>query len=119
MKGTLTVIKADGTVTDETLGEATTFDSLYQKLKDGMDGGPLEAVPLFPEYDGEPCIVFCDEEGRMKGLQANATATKLWHTGIRANGRNPSKVLTATDYIVGLVGPIVIVRGDDELLAIV
>jgi hypothetical protein len=119
MKGTLTVIKADGTVTSETLDETTTENSLYQKLKAGLDGGPLELVPLFDRYDGEECIVFCDEDGRGKGLVPNSRATTLWHAGIRRRGREPSDTLTTLDVIVGLVGPIVIVRGDDDLFAIV
>jgi hypothetical protein len=118
MKGTLTIIQPDGTVTSETLDQTTTENSLYQKLKTGLNDGYLELVPLFSKYEGEKCVVFCDEDGRGKGLVPNTRATALWHAGIRGGGREPSDTLTTLDVIVGLVGPIVIVRGDRELFDI-
>lgn len=112
MKGTFTIIKPDGTVTSEPL----TAPAEYNKIKAGLDGGFLEHVPMFDQYEGVECIVFCDEDGRGKGLVPNSRATALWHAGIRTGGREPSDTLTALDVIVGLVGPIVIISGDEELL---
>lgn len=112
MRGTFTVIKADGSSATQPVNKTPE----YEMIKGGLDNGPLEAVPLFDEYKGERCIVFCDEDGRNKGLPPNYTATALWHAGIRANGREPSQVLTPLDVVVGLVGPIVIISGDEELL---
>lgn len=112
MIGTFTVIKADGTITSEQLTAAPA----YEKIKAGLNNGPLEAVPLFDEYLGKRCIVFCDEEGRNNGLRRNLAATALWHNRIRAQGHDPMRVLTPPDAIDGLVGPIVIISGDEELL---
>lgn len=111
MKGTLTIIKADGSSATQPLDKTPE----YEAIKAGLDDGWLEAVPLFNRYKGERCVVFADEEGRLKGLPHNAIATALWHETIRAAGMEPSQMLLPLD-VIGLVGPIVIISGDDELL---
>lgn len=41
-------------------------------------GGYIEAIPGFTKLNGEPCVAFCDEEGKLKGKPYNAAATQLW-----------------------------------------
>jgi hypothetical protein len=112
MKGTFTVIKADG----NSATQPVVVTPKYEMIKDGLNGGWLELVPLFDRYKGERCVVFCDEEGRLNGLPRNPIATALWHACIRARGLDPMRVLTPPDAIDGLVGPIVIISCDEELL---
>ena len=69
-----------------------------------MVGGYIEVVPNLRSYEGEKCVAFCDEEGKLKGKKTNLTATNLWHEQCPA--------------IIGhdvLVGDIVIVQGADLL----
>lgn len=80
-----------------------------ETLQEGV-GGLIELVPLFQTIwsDGRrrPCTVYCNEEGKLRGLEYNPTATELWHSSIQENwGRTDG----ATDV---LVGPVVIVVGE-------
>lgn len=72
-------------------------------------GGYIETVPHFKEYEGEKCVAFCDEEGKLKGHKINAEATKIWYN-------QPEMVKLGDrrfqDYLVGVV---VIVQGADLL----
>ena len=69
-------------------------------------GGWLETVPYFTKYNGEPCIAFCDEEGKLKHKPHNPHAQILWE---KAYGRPITE-----DY---LVGNIVIVVGPKSFLS--
>jgi len=75
-------------------------------LKTGLDGGLLEVVPRFNNFMGRDCVVFCDEEGKLKGLKHNNVAHWLWE---QSYGRS-----ITNDY---LVGPIVIIVGSSSFLA--
>lgn len=100
MRGTLTIIKADGTITEETLTTAPDIDKLQAAV-----GGWIETVPYFSKYRGTNCVAFCNEEGKLEGLPPNHAATELWYAIVpRARG---------LDY---LVGSIAIISGDDALL---
>lgn len=101
MKGTFTVIKADGSSATQPVDRAPD----YKMIKHGLDGGSLEIVPYFSRYKGERCVAFCDEDGKNKGLPYNRIVTDLWFD------MEPRAI--GVDY---LVGPIVIVSGDDDLL---
>jgi hypothetical protein len=101
MKGRLTIIPAGtGAVSSKELAAAPRLEDLP-----GGVGGDIELVPGFIRYQGEPCAAFCDEDGKGKRMPVNQRATALWHAMLA-----PLKV---NDY---LVGPIVIVTGDRELL---
>lgn len=67
-----------------------------------MVGGYIEVVPYFTSYEGERCIAFCDEEGKLKGKSVNAVATNLWYDQFAE--------IAQADV---LVGDIVIVQGAD------
>src|SRR3954470_16511001 len=100
MKGQIIVIAVDGTAM---IGELDTTPALEQ-LQAGV-GGNIEIVPYFIKYGNAPCVAFCNEEGKLEGLPVNTTAQRLWED---AYGDRITEDV--------LVGPIVIVTGDDELL---
>jgi hypothetical protein len=98
MNGTLTVIPADGgDIRITTLTRAPTLADLQA----GIGGGYIETVPFFNNYEGKPCVAFCDEEGKMKRLPLNFRANELWRFG-------------GFDW---LAGDVIIVQGDDEFRA--
>lgn len=44
-------------------------------------GGYIEAVPHWDDHNGEPCVVFCNEEGKLarpEPLPVNDRATLMW-----------------------------------------
>lgn len=68
--------------------------------------GYLEVVPFFTvSFLGLPCVAFCNEEGKLENKDVNTFATSIWHDQSPESKR---------DY---LVGNIVIVTGDDELMS--
>lgn len=72
-------------------------------------GGYIELVPLWKTtLQGQRCVVFCDEEGKNKNLPFNAQATAQWRMAGERNG------VQITDV---LVGPVLILTGDDEFMA--
>ena len=77
-----------------------------EKLQRAVEGY-IELVPNFNNYKGNPCVVFCNEEGKLNGLDVNLTATHAWHEVLAAAG------IPCTDV---LVGPVAIVTGDNALL---
>jgi hypothetical protein len=76
------------------------------KLKSALDGGLLEIVPRFNTFRGTSCVALVDEEGKMKNLEYNIVAQKLWEESI---GRTIKE-----DY---LVGPLVIIEGSLSFLS--
>jgi hypothetical protein len=68
----VTVISPDGGITTQTVPRAD-----YALLR-SLVGGLIETVPHFTRYEGRPCRAFVDEEGQLKGLPLNVTATRLW-----------------------------------------
>lgn len=96
----LIVLRPDGTRTE---GALTTLPTLEQIAK-GLDGAYLEVVPLFEAFEGEPCVAFCDEDGKRR-LPRNLLAQRHWEAAV---GRP-----IVEDY---LVGPIVIVTGPRSFL---
>jgi hypothetical protein len=101
MIGQLTTIAPDGTATFITLTGSPTLEQLQTAV-----GGHIEVVPYFTKFNGEQCVAFCNEEGKLVGLPANRLAQMFWE---RAVGRRISG-----DY---LVGSIAIITGDDALLS--
>lgn len=75
-------------------------------------GGDIEAVPGFNviQHRGlrHKCVAFCNEHGKQKGLPVNHYATVLWALQWNsARGELRDR----------LVGPVVIIYGDAELMA--
>lgn len=104
MQGTILKIKADGTIHPSSVNGPPKLEL----LKEAIGGGWLEAVPYFNKivYDGKlvTCIVFCDEEGKLKEFPLNTLATNLWYVSM---GQSVPDVL---------VGDIAIVFGDKEFM---
>jgi hypothetical protein len=97
--------------------------------------GFIEVVPYFDTFvppsdiksfnEGEPlpCVVFCNEEGKIHKLPVNYQATRLWDCALRRVRDANAKAL----YPNGLsrpdggsadvlVGPVLIVTGDPEFM---
>jgi hypothetical protein len=70
----------------------------------GNVGGFIELIPAFNAFEGKPCVAFCNEEGKLRGLQPNSKATVMWEF---INGKSPRDCL---------VGPVVILTGDKEFM---
>lgn len=102
MRGVLTIIPVSGAVSSKEL----TAPPRLQDLQAGIGGGSIKVVPGFKEYEDEPCVVFCDEDGKRKRLPGNSRATALWF--IQGSDWRPSGDV--------LVGPIVIITGDADLM---
>lgn len=102
-KNYMVVIKPDSNDWQITLLESIPD---LEMLKKGLDGGLLEIVPRFTKFLDQPCVVFVDEEGKLKGLKPNETAQFLWNRAV-------DRVI----YEDHLVGPVVIVVGSPSFLA--
>lgn len=76
----------------------------YGKMKletaQELVGGYVEVVPLFNKYLGQPCIVLCDEEGKLKGKPVNNRASLEWY---KCLGHSVDDML---------VGDILVLQGD-------
>lgn len=102
MRGTFIKVHPHGLIERDLIFRAPTLEDLQSRV-----GGYIEAVPGFSrffDYDGPtPCVAFCDEEGKIKGLPVNPFATEFWRADRPGGG----------DVLVGMV---VIVTGDDEFM---
>lgn len=117
--GHLIAVRADGTV------EIWPLDAQpkLEVLKD-IVGGYIEAVPWFDRLMGhgvpalaemfknEPCLAFCNEEGKLKGLPYNDLATRLWWTALR---RRDMSLLHQGRMTDTLCGNVAIATGEDIL----
>ena len=74
-------------------------------------GGYIEAIPYFNDINvaGEvvPCVAYCNEEGKLRNLSPNMSATSLWGLSLARQRRVPHDIL---------LGPVVIIIGDAEFL---
>lgn len=93
----LITIKTDGSVTETDITAPPSLETLQEIV-----GGYIEAVPYFNSYGGEPCVAFCNEEGKLDGLPVNEVATAAWGEVLAKHG----------GLFDLLVGDIVIVTGD-------
>lgn len=97
-------------------------------LRDAIDGGYIELVPYFNTIADElgviqPCVVFCDEDGKRKNLPLNSEATKLWDLALRrltdkdGNPLTPSGLINPDGSTADvLVGPVIVLTGDAEFM---
>ncbi len=75
----------------------------YTQLQE-LVGGMIQLVPYYDYYAGKPCVAFCDEEGKLKGLEFNAAATISW----------AKRFVRAVGYPMRgtIQGPLVVVAAD-------
>lgn len=99
MKGTVLTIHPDGSEVAKEYDRAPTL----AELQAAVGGGYIQIVPKFEEFRGAVCVVFCDEDGKIKRQSPNHKATTHWAQNVRTG-----------DY---LVGSIAICYGDDEFFA--
>jgi hypothetical protein len=102
-------------VTVKATGEAVESQFRPNDLRALQDavGGYIEmisSIQLF-EHNGtiHKCVVFCDEEGKLKGKPINREATTRWNRGLAEQG-----VSYNPDY---LVGDVAFIFGDPKLMA--
>lgn len=103
MQGKMIVIRVDGTIEATEIVKQPKLEELQAAV-----GGYLEGVPLLDTYEGADCIAYCNEEGKLKRLPMNVKASRAWNDALTAKGHSMHDVL---------VGDVVIITGDDELLA--
>lgn len=96
----IAIIQPSGTVMHETTDAVPD----NKRIKRGLNGGWLETVPHFDMYGALPCVVFGDEEAKLKGLAINGRATYLWYACLAGHPFRPDT----------LHGPIYIVAADTE-----
>jgi hypothetical protein len=95
-------IKSDHTINSTKLLTTPTLE----ELKSGIGGGLIEIVPFFNKFMKRDCVVFCDEEGKLKNMKRNLLAQTFWEAAY-------GKKIT-DDY---LVGDIVIIVGSLSFLS--
>lgn len=104
MKGTIYKLSTKGV-----LSIYGTYSNVSAPLEayQAVVGGYIELVYGFDKFkiDGQtvPCVVFCNEEGKLYELPPNAAATRAWF-----------KALPIIDDF--LVGDVAIVTGDQEFM---
>ena len=111
MKGTMITIRADGSTSLMPVDASPDLET----LKDGIGGGYLELVPGWKQIPFEngklqPCVAFCDEDGKRKQLPVNERATKLWFAMLQLE--TPRSQL----FNDVLVGSVVILTGDEAFM---
>lgn len=99
---------------DEIRMEAVALDAVptLEQLKSAVGDGYIEVVPRFTTilWGGaiERCVVFCNEHGKLNGMELNTHATVLWYLALQAQG-----VDSCHDH---LFGPVAVIIGDDDFL---
>lgn len=106
----ITTISPDGSIASITQPAVPEYDQLRELV-----GGMIEAVPLFGRYQGRWCVAFCDEEGKLFGLEPNQLATQEWANAIHFAETGEHVTTASLDSLNGdfLVGPVVIVAADE------
>lgn len=110
MKGYMRIINTDGSGSTRELDKPPELD----ELRDAV-GGWIELVPYFqcvvegPDQERiDECIVYCNEEGKIRNMAHNAKASRMWRDAqLRKFGTSLSDTL---------MGPIVILWGDKTFM---
>lgn len=98
MQVKITTLHVDGSTSIWRGDTKPTLEFYQEKV-----GGNIETVPNFTQYSGQPCIAWCDKEGKLKGKEMNLKATELWVEQLNTTLEELGDVL---------VGDICIVQGD-------
>lgn len=100
MQGIVTVIKTNGQIEKHPMSKPPRFEDIQKFV-----GGNIEMVGSFVEYEGKPCVVFCNEEGKLEDLPFNMAATSAWMT-------------CRFDISDVLVGDVAICQGDEAWMSL-
>lgn len=94
----LTIIKADGSIEEQTVAKAEL------KHLQSLVGGLIQQVPQFTSYNGKRCHAWVNEEGRIKALPHNSMGTVLWKCACGYSDKTASKFW----YVPEVLGTLVI-----------
>ena len=113
MKGTMITYKPDGSMVVRQLVGTPDLDTLQAVVE-----GPIEHIAYFDDIElGDKrfaCCAFCHEEGKLNELPINHRATQLWERSLK---RKELTLYSASGMLEDyLVGNIVVIYGDDELM---
>jgi hypothetical protein len=125
MKGTMLTISVNGTIKTTPLTKPPELEVMQEAV-----GGYITTVPYLKtiEHAGTvyQCVAFVNEEGLLKKLPINEAANRIWDAALKRSGNEdvPYRVdmmARATgqpgpgrDF---LVGTMVIIYGDNELMS--
>lgn len=99
MKGELIIIRTNGSMERRDLTAAPELEELQKAV-----GGYIEKLPHFSQFEGKPAVAFCNEEGKLRGLDLNPRATEVWASN------------TSGRIIDRLCGDVAIITGDKVLM---
>jgi hypothetical protein len=130
MKGTMLTISVNGTVKTTPLNGPPDLDTMQEAV-----GGYITQVPYLDsvEHAGTvyQCVAFVDEEGMLKNKPVNEFANRIWDAALKRSGNEDVRyrvgaLARAIDPSVSeqthplkdsLLGPIVIIYGDNDLMS--
>jgi hypothetical protein len=101
-KGTLTILKTDGTTFVKDYDHKVPLEELQAGV-----GGLIELVPHLTSYKGKPCVAFCNENGKLDGLGINPLAQAVWVAALKEVALKPWDIL---------LGDVVVLTGDEGFL---
>lgn len=122
MKGRLIIIDPASASLRGQLNQVVDIDATPElEVLQRAVGGSIEGVPHWDsiEQDGArvPCVAFCNEDGKAEGLRTNDLATCEWEACLQTKGMTLMSRAAGGGLLDYLVGPIVVITGDDELMA--
>jgi hypothetical protein len=100
LKGKITIVRAGGDIERREVTASVPLDDLQKAV-----GGYIETVPYFETFEGNRCVAFRNEEGKLQGLPVNETMTRLWYEAVPG--------MAGQDV---LVGDIIVLQGDDAFM---
>lgn len=102
------------------IARALTATPTLEELRAAIGGGYLELVPGFLTAMWMDkfyrCIALCDEDGKRKKMPVNGPATIEWDFALRQNGGGGLRGLEVGRPVDYLVGPVLVIMGDAELM---
>lgn len=117
MQGTMLIYTAEGRLGDPPELRALSAPPTLKALQE-IVGGFIEQAPYFTtiSIDDEMhrCVAFSNEEGRVLNLPINQRATKLWNDALARISLHQRD--ERTNFVRMLVGTIVVIIGDNELM---
>lgn len=98
MNGRMVILHAKGGETTKDYTDTVPLADLQAAV-----GGYIQLVPGFRKFRGQYCVAFCNEEGKLHGMEVNMEATISWWKGSGHGGD-------------ALVGDVAILTGDDDFM---